>query len=256
MARQGLSPLIIALAIVAIIALSVFIYFQIIRAVPDDALPPAPGPTPPPAAVEPEPPPPAFEPPPLDASDEVVRELVGHLSDHPRLAAWLVPENLVRRFVAAVDNVANGESPRPHVAVLGPEDTFQAGESGGKLVADAAGYERYNILTQVFVSADTSDTADLYDQLEPLFDEAYAELGYPDSGFAQALGRAIDHLLAVPVPAASPELEHRVLSYRYADPALEDLSPAQKHLLRMGPENIRRIQAKLITLKTALGLVG
>jgi hypothetical protein len=37
------------------------------------------------------------------------------------------------------------------------------------------------------------------------------------------------------------------------DPDLENLTAAQKHLLRMGPENIRVIQAKLREIAQALG---
>jgi hypothetical protein len=35
---------------------------------------------------------------------------------------------------------------------------------------------------------------------------------------------------------------------------LEELSPAQKHLLRMGPANVQKIQSKLRELASALGV--
>ena len=40
--------------------------------------------------------------------------------------------------------------------------------------------------------------------------------------------------------------------YAYADPRLEGLSPAQKQLLRMGPENVKAIQAKLREIAAVL----
>jgi hypothetical protein len=42
--------------------------------------------------------------------------------------------------------------------------------------------------------------------------------------------------------------------YAYASPELEGLSRAQKHLLRMGPQNMQTLQAKLRELQGALGL--
>ena len=42
-------------------------------------------------------------------------------------------------------------------------------------------------------------------------------------------------------------------TYLMVDPLLEELSPAQKHLLRMGPENLQLIQAKLREIALALG---
>jgi hypothetical protein len=37
------------------------------------------------------------------------------------------------------------------------------------------------------------------------------------------------------------------------DSKIEEMSPPQKHLLRMGPENVQLIQAKLRELARALG---
>ena len=48
-------------------------------------------------------------------------------------------------------------------------------------------------------------------------------------------------------------LERKLNSFEYADPRLEALSPAQKHLLRLGPEYAARVQGKLYELGIALG---
>ena len=44
------------------------------------------------------------------------------------------------------------------------------------------------------------------------------------------------------------------VSYTFADRELEGLSLAQKHLLRLGPDNARRVQDKLRALARALEL--
>ncbi|MNG38043.1 hypothetical protein D3C84_1255880 [compost metagenome] len=49
-------------------------------------------------------------------------------------------------------------------------------------------------------------------------------------------------------------LEPHLETYHYADERLEALLPAQKQLLRMGPDNARRIQDQLQRLGTALDL--
>ena len=46
-------------------------------------------------------------------------------------------------------------------------------------------------------------------------------------------------------------LQSNVL-YEYADPSLESLPPLQKQLLRMGPENLERIQVYLRALRGEL----
>lgn len=252
MERPYASPLLIALAIVAVLAGSVYLYWKIFRGVPELPSPDMPSVSPQPES-EPPPPPPPLELPDLEASDAFVRSLVEGLSAHPRLAAWLVNDHLVERFVTVVDNVARGESPRRQVPFLAPEEGFAvAPADGGPVIADRS-FRRYDLLTAVVTSLDTDGAVRLYRDLGPLFDEAYDELGNPDS-FEDALGKAIDRLLAVKVPAGEIELRERVNAYGFADPGLESLSPAAKHLLRMGPSNAREVQAKLRELKSALAL--
>ena len=254
MQRQVIPPLVIALVILGILAASVFIYYQVVRGVPE------PEPAPPPAAesgfdpVTPPPPAAPLDLPALEDSDRFLRPLISQLSEHPELASWLVPERLVERFVAAVDNIARGKSPRSHLRFLDPDRDFAAAEAGGKLVVDRRSYARYDTVAEVFTSLDTASGVRLYRQLEPLFEEGYRQLGYPSEDFDQALGAAIDHLLATPIPAGEVELERRATSYHLKDPRLEALSPAQKHFLRLGPGNMRQVQAKLRLMRSALGL--
>ncbi len=244
-------PIVIALVIAGIVACSVFIYFQIVSgmapAEPPGAI--APPPTSSPPVVEPRP---EIEIPELDASDEVVRSLARTLSDHPRLARWLAPDDLVRRFVVSVVNVANDESPRTHISHLAPRADFRVSEHEGSLAIDPGSYARYDLITTVFDSLDDEQGIELYHRLEPLFDEAYRELGYPGGDFDLALSKAIDRVLATPVPAGSVMVKWRVSNYGFADPDLEALSPVEKHLVRMGPANARKVQAKLRLLRASL----
>ncbi len=192
--------------------------------------------------------------PPLDGSDAFVRDLLARLSERPELAAWLAPDHLVRRFVATVDNIADGVSPAPHLAHLRPQEGFTARNAEGRWVADTKGHRRYEALTSTFVDLDSEQTANLYRALRSLCDEAYRELGYPGRTFDQTLAAAIDRLLAVALPDRPPELVAQATVFVYADPTLEQLPAAEKQLLRLGPANARRVQAKLRELAQALGL--
>lgn len=254
MPRQALSPLVIALVILGVLGSGVFIYYQMTKDLP----------SPQPLASTPDgpsfdddgssPPPPDIQLPPIDASDEVIRSLVEQVSEHPRLARWALNDDLVRRFVAAVDNTARGDSPRSQVPFMAPQGAFQAERQGDELVIDDASFDRYDLMTQVFLSLDTATSVRLYRQLEPLFDEAYQDLGYPGGEFDKVLQKAIQHLLKTPIPDSELEIEKAVRSYRFSDPAYENLSPAQKHYLRMGASNMRQLQAKLRLMATTLEL--
>jgi hypothetical protein len=250
-------------AIIAIAAVSVLVALGSILVVvlwPKPAVEPAkaaprteteaPAPSPAPELGAPDVPP--IELPPLDESDALVRRLVSELSSRPELAEWLLTEGLVRRITAAVDNVAEGRSPKVHVKHLRPTVPFAVAEDGeGFVMADAA--SRYATHLAVFTSLDPDGTARLYAQTKPLFQEAYRDLGYPQGNFDAALSRAIGHLLATPVPMDEPRLILRG-TYSFADPDLERLSPAQKHLLRLGADGARQAQAHLRAIADALGV--
>ena len=221
---------------------------------PPEAGPVEPTPPAPPAPAEVEPATPSEPLPPLTESDAFVRGRAAGLSARPELAKWLAGEGLVHRFVAAVDAVANGESPRDSLRELAPQSPFRTAQRGGRLYVDPASWSRYDLATAVFASLDAEACARLHRVLLPLFEAAYAELGRNAGRFDDALARAFRELLRAPVRDGEVELVPGIRSHDFADPALEALSPAQKHLLRLGPANARRVQSKLRELAPALGL--
>ena len=251
MANNIKLPILVGLVIAGLAACSVFIYYQFRGAMapdkPDLVAPPPSAPEAPPAEPTDD-----FEVPALDASDEVVRSLAETLSDHPRLAAWLAPDDLVRKFVAAVVDVANDESPKPHIGHLEPEGDFGIREREGALLIDSGSFDRYDTYAAFFDGLEEEKALELHRRLKPLYDEAYRDLGYPGGDFDVALAKAIDRVLATPIPAGNLVVKRRVSTYRFVDPDLEALGPVEKHLIRMGPVNARKVKEKLRVLRAAL----
>ena len=190
----------------------------------------------------------------LGASDAVVRGLVTALSSHPQLAAWLVPDDLVRRFVEAVVDLSRGSSPLPALEMLIPEEPFGVRPAGDDLIMDPGSQRRYDLLSDVLASVEAPAAAEVYRRLLPLFREAYQELGVAEGPFEEVLARAIENVLAVEVPEGPLELRVAVGRYVYADRSIESRSPAEKHLIRMGPRNARLIQEKVREISTELDL--
>ena len=190
----------------------------------------------------------------LAESDGFVRELLRRLSSHSLMPRWLAPPYLIERFVATVENIGTGTSPATHLGPLAPAGSYRAVRRDGTLEPDPANGLRHQALTQVFTAMDPDAAAATYRRLRPLFQEAYAELGYPDSDFDEALADAINTLLVTPVPESPAALEKMVTSYRYVDPDLEALPASQKAFLRMGPDNMRKIKIQLQAIADALDL--
>lgn len=60
--------------------------------------------------------------------------------------------------------------------------------------------------------------------------------------------------MAVPVPDSPPRLERKIMSWAYADPTLESLTPAEKQMLRLGAKNQKAVEAQLRATARALGI--
>jgi len=246
-------PVAIVVMIVAVIVVGAVAWMQFTGGEPEPE--PAPPPPPPVAKVDPSPPEPPPAPivlPPLDDSDDTLRAMIEGLSAHPRLGDAIAVDSMARIFVTAVVAIANGESPRAMLLYLEPEQSFAIAERDGKVVIDPASFERYTWITGVFSSLDATGAAKLYVDLEPLFDEAYADIGYPGERFRDALATAMGVLATTPVPEGYVEVRRGNVLWEFRDPALEALSPPQKHLLRMGSANVRLIQSKIREFQAAL----
>jgi hypothetical protein len=249
------SPFIGIAIAAAILAIAVGAYVWLARGTPETTTAPPPSETS--EAVAPARPPGADVEPikeQLDQSDPAVRKLVAALSSHPRVAAWLATNGLIRNFVVVVENISTGTTPARHLRVLRPARPFRVMEANDEIAVDPRSYERYTDIAAAAASIDAAGAARVYASLKPRIEEAYAELGRQEP-FDRALERAISALLQVPVVAGIVRLEETgATEYKYADARLEQLTEAQKQLLRMGPGNVRTIQAKLREIALALGI--
>jgi hypothetical protein len=249
--RAGPLVGVVALAIVAGVAsYDFFVADPPVERAPARTEAPAPAPPARDAAAATDPDPPAS----LDDSDGLVRKLVATLSSHPGLAAWLIPDDLVRIFVVVVDNVADGHTPDRHLPPWRPTRRFQTAGVAPTLHVDPLSYARYDTHAEIVAAIEPAAAAQLYHKLRPLIAAAYAELGRSGEEFDATVLRALRNLLETPVLEREVRLIRRAPFFEFADPALEDLLPVQKQFLGMGPRNVRAVQASLLEIAEAIGL--
>ena len=257
--RTGL-PLPIAIVIiiaVAALAIGAYLYWTSRQAPPAPVAAAEPPVTPPPKAE------PRIEHP-IDAATPTT-PLPSLADSDPALAGGLsalfgktsfeqlfVPDALVRHFVATVDNL-----PRKQVAlrlmpikpVAGP---MRTSGDGTALAIAADNAARYTPYVRAMDAVDSRKLVALYVQYYPLFQQSYAEQGYPSRYFNDRVFEVIDHLLATPEVVGPIALTQPKVLYEYADPNLQELSAGQKILLRMGPANEARVKAKLREIRKLL----
>jgi len=250
-ARSGIHPAVPAAFLVVFVA---GLYLAFRPSAPEPVAAPVATPAPTVVATAepvPSPTPTPLELPALNRSDAFIRRMVAALSANPDFAKWLIPDELARKFVAAVENIAEGEDPMPHLRHLAPARRFQVIGQGRALFADPREFQRFNGFAGAVESIDPGGAARLFLNLRPLFDKAYAELGHPNGGFDRTLERALDRLLATPPSPLRIEVVPGKVNFAFADPRYEALAPAQKMLIRMGPDNRAKVQAKLEEFRTA-----
>jgi len=192
--------------------------------------------------------------PPLDHTDPIVRQLVERLSSHPTVAAWLTTEGLIMNFVMVTSRIANGDTPVGELKALGPIPRFRTIGPDENRSIDPSSYRRYDRHAAAVSALDARGVARLYATLEPRIAEGYKRLGSGGGDFDPVLERAIVELLRVPVIDGEIRLVPHGIVYGFEDPRLQDLSAPQKQLLRMGPQNVRAIQAKLREIAPLVGI--
>jgi hypothetical protein len=162
----------------------------------------------------------------IEQSDAMMRDTVSGLVGRKAFEAMVYPSQLVRRIVATVDNLPRETAPRRVMPLAAVPGAFGASGEGDEMVLSAEAY--------------------------PLFQRAYADLGFPKARFHDRLLAAIDDMLEAPVPTGPVKLVRPKVLYQFADPELEGLSAGQKIMVRMGPENEARVKAKLRESRRAL----
>jgi hypothetical protein len=165
------------------------------------------------------------------------------------IARWLVPQDLIRRIVVAVDNLPRSAVPQKMSPAKPVPGTFAvAGSDAAHGIAEANA-ARYVPLVRAVEAIDAEKLVAAYRLWYPRFQDAYREQGYPNGYFNDRVVAAIDSMLAAPVaPGELPVVQPKVL-WEFADPNLEARPAGQKLMLRIGRDNAARVRAKLAAIR-------
>lgn len=190
-------------------------------------------------------------------------EALERLLGRQAVLGMLQVQDFPRRLVATVDNLGREAAPAQAWPVNPTAGRFLVREEAGRLVIDADNGLRYAPFVQLVESVDMRDAVALYLRWYPELQQAYESIGFPGRHFNTRLVEVVDLLLATPLPAGPVEVVLPAIRgphqpprpwvlYEFADPSLRGLSAGQQWLLRMGPVNQRRLQARLAEFRTLI----
>lgn len=182
----------------------------------------------------------------LNESDAFLTERVQGLETGTRLLSLITPDDVIRKFVVFVDNVADSNLPQLEYPVRRPSQGMAVRELDENLFEmQSVSYQRYTPIVDGLAALSPERALAIYEVMKPLFQEAYREIGYPDRDFDDTLVRAIDTVLNARTAEGPFQLIKPKVMYIYADSEIESLNPVEKQLLRLGPQNAEKLKLTL-----------
>ncbi len=189
---------------------------------------------------------------PLDISDQTVKETIILLSRVPMLTTLVMNDGILERVVASVVNTAQGDLPANTNLLSPPKDEFSVYKQADTLYINPASFDRYRPYAEAFAQMETEDILALYAKYSEQLNAQFDEIAAPGTTFKETLIDAINQLLDTPAVSLPIAVQTDRAMYQFVNPQLEALSPVQKQLLRMGPQNMRLVMRKLRDLRSAL----
>ncbi len=189
----------------------------------------------------------------IDGSDTLVATALSQLS--PTLLQWFTPEEQVRKWVLAVDLMADGDIPKHHRPIDFPMPSFAVQVKEGNWVqgqerytADKRNEARLSTLLDIMVNIPPQTLASYYHAWLPLLDQAYQELGKAGA-FSDRVKRTISNIQNVGPQPVDAELIRPHVFYSFSSPQLEQATPLQKAIWRLGDDNREKLQDYVNELK-------
>jgi len=255
------TPMLIGGGAIAAILIAVAVWFFVLRdpvepieePVAAQEIPePAPAPTPPPRPNPTPAPEPELPLPPLSSSDAEVAAALGESFGPQAVSQYLNSEDIIRKLVVTVDSLARPTLPLDKRVVTATPGLFVvAGPEDARTLSEE-NYARYTPFLNLIANADARTIVAIYRRYYPLMQEAYLELGLPETNFEERVIEVVDHLLATPTVSAQVDLLQPKVLYEYRDPLLENRSSGQKILMRIGPDHANAVKAKLREIRALL----
>ncbi len=182
----------------------------------------------------------------LNNSDDFVFEGLRAIQNGAALLQLLADDQIVRRFVVFVENISRGEFPQTGLPYKGVQQEMPTRNIDDNLfVMDDSAHARFDQVVDTFVSIDSDAAMAFYRTLSPLFQQAYAEIGFRNVSFDATLRSAITTVLRTTDVEGPYQLVKPSVMLLYADASIENLQEVHKQLIRIGPENTAKLKDKL-----------
>ncbi len=188
----------------------------------------------------------------LDESDPVIKAYFEPLSNDVDYQLLWQANQLLQRWVTVIDGASKGHLVRGVVPLRPPKKAFPVVKKGTQYYLDETGYRRFDTLVNAITSLDENKLVAGFHKFRPLLEEAYGQLGFDANELDNTLVRMLDRVINASTIEGPIELKASSVNYTFADESLEKLTALEKLLIRMGPENSRKLKTSASSLKSQL----
>lgn len=159
----------------------------------------------------------------------------------PTVNEWMGAPSFLQRLAAAVWRVSKGRSPAKVLGFVELEGPFSVTRKGRNLYIDPSSFQRYTPIVDSILALPPDQAAEIYKNMRPQLQARFAQLSN-DEHFDQVAKRAIRRILRARIPRLPIEIVEVGGTYYYADDDIQALNDVTKHLIRLGPNNIKRLR--------------
>ncbi len=186
------------------------------------------------------------------ASDKALAAALGALGGREQWLRFVLPSDVVQRFVLTIDNLPSDSMSMQYRAVVAMPGSFVIERRDGEAAIAAQNARRYDAFVAFAAGVDARRLVSVYKRFYPLFQKSYRSIGYPEGHFNDRVVQVIDDLLSAPSPAGAVFLEQPRVLYEFAESSLERRSVGQRIMIRVGPEHAAKLKAKLREIRAVL----
>lgn len=186
------------------------------------------------------------------ASDKALAAALGALGGREQWLRFVLPSDVVQRFVLTIDNLPTDSMSMQYRAVVAMPGSFVIERRDGEAAIAAQNARRYDAFVAFAAGIDARRLVSVYKRFYPLFQKSYRSIGYPEGHFNDRVVQVIDDLLSAPSPAGAVFLEQPRVLYEFAESSLERRSVGQRIMIRVGPEHAAKLKAKLREIRAVL----
>ncbi|MCK5830078.1 MAG: DUF3014 domain-containing protein [Methylococcales bacterium] len=180
----------------------------------------------------------------LENSDDSFKEAVIEVSED--FANWFEIKESIKKYITLIHDISQNQILVKNRAFLKISKKNMVKKDSQGLYLSKEGYKRYDDFANAIASIDAQKGLGLYLTFKPLFNKVYKTFSYPNAYRVEDIFlKAAANVIKAPIKEDRIALVKHSIYYKFSDKKLESLSDVEKQMLRMGPENTKKIQAKL-----------